>query len=191
MDPLSAPQVARHLADALETAGIPYALGGALALGVWGFPRATVDVDIDVFLPEEQWGSVAQVLKDAGCDVQPEAAVASARERGDFRAHFRSMRIDVFVPSIGFYESVAQRRRPGVLEGREAWFLSPEDLTVFKLLFFRPKDLIDLERMVAALGKTFDRAYVERWIIEIVGEDDARIARWRQLLRDVDAGSGA
>jgi hypothetical protein len=34
--------------------------------------------------------------------------------------------------------------------------LSPEDLAVFKLLFFRAKDLLDLERLVAFLGDAFD-----------------------------------
>ena len=43
----SASEAARRIADALEAAGIPYGIGGALALGVWGFPRATKDVDVD------------------------------------------------------------------------------------------------------------------------------------------------
>lgn len=37
----SAPQVARQLADEPNRSGIVYGIGGALALGVWGFPRAT------------------------------------------------------------------------------------------------------------------------------------------------------
>ncbi|HUB08013.1 MAG TPA: hypothetical protein VMB50_13465 [Myxococcales bacterium] len=52
METPSAAQVGRLLADACERTSIPYALGGALALGVWGFPRATVDVDLDVFVEE-------------------------------------------------------------------------------------------------------------------------------------------
>jgi hypothetical protein len=34
------------LAQALDEAGIPNALGGAIALAAWGIPRATVDMDI-------------------------------------------------------------------------------------------------------------------------------------------------
>ena len=47
---MSAADVARRLADRLDENGIPYAIGGALALGVWGAPRNTVDVDISVFV---------------------------------------------------------------------------------------------------------------------------------------------
>lgn len=41
-DPLEA---ALRIAAAFESAGISYALGGALAYGLWAVPRATVDVD--------------------------------------------------------------------------------------------------------------------------------------------------
>lgn len=187
----SAPQVARLIADAFEAGRIAYAIGGALALGVWGFPRATVDVDFDVFVPEARWPDVVDILLASGCALERSAALASAAERGDFRALYGTMRVDVFVPSIPFYESVAERRREAVLEGRSAWFLSAEDLAVFKLLFFRPKDLIDIERMVAAVGAAFDREYVTRWTEELVGSDDARLQRWQELLRSVDAGADA
>lgn len=165
---------------------MPYAIGGALALGFWGFPRATVDVDLDVFVPESEYSRVAHVLGKAGCAVDPDDAARSGRERGDFRAFMGPVRVDVFLPSIPFYESVAERRTRGTLEGRATWYLAAEDLAVFKLLFFRPKDLVDLERLVGALGDNFDRAYVSRWIAEIVGADDSRNERWRQLLADVD-----
>ena len=50
----TAPEVARRLADALEHAGIPYAVGGAIAYGLHAPPRATNDVDLNVFLPFEE-----------------------------------------------------------------------------------------------------------------------------------------
>ena len=44
----TAVDVARRLADTLADEGIPYAVGGALALAYYAAPRATVDVDINV-----------------------------------------------------------------------------------------------------------------------------------------------
>ncbi len=38
--------VVRALIDALEGAGISYAIGGAIALAAWSEPRATKDVDL-------------------------------------------------------------------------------------------------------------------------------------------------
>lgn len=183
----SAPELARRLADQLEGAGIPYGVGGALALGVWGFPRATKDVDVDVFLDPTQLEPLFAALRASGCDVDAAAATAQASERGDFQAWAGPMRVDVFVPSIPFYDSIRRRLRTAMLEGRPAWFISQEDLAVMKLLFFRAKDLIDVERLVAFGAADFDRQYVADALTQIVGAEDVRLARWQQLLADVDA----
>lgn len=39
-------------ADALEAAGLPYAIGGALALAIAGVPRGTAEVDLNVFVDD-------------------------------------------------------------------------------------------------------------------------------------------
>lgn len=156
-----------------------------MALGVWGFPRATKDIDLDVFV-EGDLSAVFDVLETEGCTVDRAAARQSASERGDFQAWLGNMRVDVFVPSIPFYSVMRRRLREAPLEGRPAWFLSPEDLTVMKFLFFRSKDLIDVERLVASMGAAFEREHVTRALVDIVGPDDGRLARWRQLLADVD-----
>jgi len=41
--PANPAEVARVLADALDRRGLPYAVGGALALGFYAPPRATLD----------------------------------------------------------------------------------------------------------------------------------------------------
>lgn len=79
------------------------------------------------------------------------------------------------------------RVRQALLEGRPACFLSAEDLAIFKMLFFRTKDMLDIERMVAFMGSSFDRVYVRRWLVDLVGADDARVHRWDGLVNDVDA----
>jgi hypothetical protein len=182
----AAPELARAIADALEAAGLPYAVGGALALAVWGFPRATNDVDVDVFVGPENVGRVLDVLASAGCEVDRADAVARAASRGDFAVRAHGMRVDVFLPSIPLYDSARGRLRQAPLEGRPAWFLAPEDLAVFKLLFFRTKDVLDVERLVAFVGRDFDRGYVRRWLAQLVGEEDERVRRWDDLVRTVD-----
>lgn len=178
--------LARRLADALEAAGVPYAIGGALALGVWGFPRATNDVDLNLFVEVDRLGPALEILRRAGCVVDEAQALACARERGDFTVRAGMTRVDVFVPSVPLYDAARTRIRAAPLEGRPAWFLSPEDLIVFKMLFFRTKDILDIERLVAFAGADLDRGYVRRWLLDLVGEDDDRVGRWERILRDVD-----
>lgn len=180
----TAPALARRLADVLEAAGVPHAIGGALALGVWGFPRATNDVDLDVFVRADDLEPVLSLFERQGFGVDKGAAIASARSRGDFKLWCEGMRIDVFIASIPFYDSVQRRVRQAPLEGRPAAFLSPEDLVVFKFLFFRTKDILDVERLLAFLGPEFDRGYVRDWLVDLVGPDDERVTRWEALVRE-------
>jgi hypothetical protein len=178
----SAAELARSLADALESAQIPYALGGALAYGVWGVPRATQDVDLNVFVGALELARTFDCLRAAGCSVNDVEAQAAASERGEFQVWRKGMRVDVFVPSIPFYDSVKNRIRQVVFRGKPTWFLAPEDLAVFKMLFYRPKDLLDLERLLAIQGSKLDVAYVRTWLITIVGPQSERIGKWDELV---------
>jgi hypothetical protein len=58
-----------RIASALARAGISYALGGALAYGQYGIPRATNDVDVNVFIAPTQLGDVAAALRPLGIDM--------------------------------------------------------------------------------------------------------------------------
>ena len=178
---ISAGELARSVADALEARGVPYAIGGAIAYGIWAVPRATQDVDVTIFASGDRLAAAFAALRDVGAELDEADALRSAAERGDFRAFVRGMRLDVFTPSIPFYASAEQRRRSVEFRGRPMWIWSAEDLAVFKMLFFRPKDLLDLERLLALAGAGFDRAYVRRWLVETVGDGDARVSKWDEL----------
>lgn len=178
----TAAEAAREIADALSAEGLPYAIGGALALGVAGVPRGTLDVDVNVFSGEESLPRVIAALRSLGVRLDPEAALAAARAEGMFVGIWDGMRIDVFVPSIPFSHEAARTVVEVRAEGWTGRFLSPEAIAVFKLLFFRLKDRSDLERLVAVRGARLDHAYVRRWIVEMMGEDDERVRAWDDIV---------
>lgn len=60
--------------------------------------------------------------------------------------------------------------------------LSPEDTAVLKMLFFRGKDLNDVERLLGIMQADLDRAYVRAALVEVVGEDDYRTRKWDELV---------
>jgi len=51
-------ELAVLISRCLEDAGIPYAVGGAVAYGFWGVPRGTQDLDLNLFVPAEQAAGV-------------------------------------------------------------------------------------------------------------------------------------
>ena len=75
-----AASAARQLASRLEERQQPYALGGAIALGYWGAPRGTVDVDLTLFVPPDQPLSCVRVLQQIGCEVDASRALASLED---------------------------------------------------------------------------------------------------------------
>lgn len=180
--PSDAAEAGLAIARAFDQAGVPYALGGALALGAHGVPRGTLDVDVNVFVDEARLPGVLERLRDLGVEIDLAAALARAKQDGMCVGRWAGMRIDVFVPSIPFsHEAGRTRVQLGDPSGGDVWFLSAEAIAIFKLLFFRPKDLADLERLSAVQGSDLDRAYVRRWIVEMMGEDDERVSAWDRI----------
>lgn len=174
-------ELAVHLARRLESADLPYAIGGAIAYGFWGNPRGTRDLDVNVFLPANEGDRALDVLVEAGVRFDRAAALRAAAERGDARGVYGSIPVDVFFTSIPLHESAARRVVEVSLLGQTIRILSAEDLTVLKMLFFRGKDLVDVERLVAVQGSRLDRRYVRTWLVDCVGEDSKRVRRWDAL----------
>ena len=174
--------LALRVADELEARGVPHAIGGALAFGAWGEPRGTKDVDINVFVEGDRLDDVLAAVRAAGADVDDALARRQADERGLIVAHWPDgYRLDVFTPSIDFSWEASRTRVKLVTGGRSAWFLSAEAIAVFKLMFFRGKDRLDLARLVE-LAASLDRAYVRHHLVEMFGEDDERVRFWDETV---------
>ena len=181
-DPVfNAADVGLALAGALEVAQVPYALGGALAYGVWALPRATKDVDLNLFVASDQLPAACVALASAGVAFDRSEALRLSADEGLFVGWVGACRIDVFTPSIPFSWEALKTRVSIEIGGSPVWFLSAEALSFFKMMFFRGKDLVDLERLISNMGRRLDAAYVRRWLVETMGEDDERVRKWDEL----------
>jgi hypothetical protein len=177
-------EAALFLAETLEQHKISYCIGGAHALGQYAIPRATLDIDINVFLPPEELGTLFSALREIGAEFDETKAAQDARELGMCIAKLDAFRVDIFTPSID-YSWLAEKTRKQLSVGqRSAWFLSAESLCVFKLLFFRSKDLADMERLISVMGDSLNVTEVRAAIVDMMGEDDPRTAAWDRLVRD-------
>jgi hypothetical protein len=181
-------QAGLQIAAALERHGIPYALGGALAYGQYGIPRATNDVDVNVFVGPDRFDDVFDALRSLGVVVDAPAARSAAEREGLMIFRLGPLRIDVFTPSVDFSWEAARTCVGHEIDGTVVSFLSAEALCVFKLLFFRGKDIVDLERLIAVQGAAVDAGYVRARIVEMLGEDDPRVETWDRLWREHGAG---
>ncbi|HYD10884.1 MAG TPA: hypothetical protein VEA78_12355, partial [Acidimicrobiales bacterium] len=169
--------------DALRAAGLPFAFGGAIALGyATADPRGTVDLDINVFVDVDQAAHVLRSLP-AGAAWDDDDVRLLARD-GQVRVHVDDVAVDLFLNTDRFHEEAARRARHVPFRERTIAVLDPDDLAVFKTFFDRPKDWVDLESMVAA--GSIHGTPVLRTLTQLLGDDDERVQRFRRL---VETGS--
>ncbi|MCA9051033.1 MAG: hypothetical protein KDA89_19995 [Planctomycetaceae bacterium] len=182
--PVEPTQLARQLAAALEERGIEYAIGGALALGFWGEPRGTLDVDVTLFVSPAQPANCAELLLELGCDFDPVTVLDSLTEHGYCKVKNQETVIDVFWPIVDFYDAARSRRQLVRLGDRRIWIWDAESLVVFKMMFFRRKDLADVEQILRQRGALLDRDWIKAQLIKLYGLRDPRISAWNDLISE-------
>lgn len=181
-----AAQAAAEIGARLTERRIDYAVGGALALGCWtARPRATIDADINLFIPPHDTDRCLDLLKDIGCQFDWAGATATLRSHGFCRVDYRGRQIDFFLPLTDFHEEARRRRVTIDFPQSQVDVLDAESICVFKLMFFRLQDLADVEAILRAQGDQLDRPWVERQIEQLFGADDPRLARWRELAASI------
>ena len=164
---------------ALDATDIPHAFGGALALA-WCTQRAraTIDIDINIFIPSDEAEDALQSLPD---EVQwTPADVEVVLRDGQVRVWWDITPIDVFTNTTEFHETVAANIVWHEFVGVSVPFLSCTDLGVFKAFSNRTKDFADIEEMIA--DGTMDGDRVIGSLVRYLGAIDDRIERLRSLL---------
>lgn len=162
---------------------IAHAFGGAIALAYYATPRATIDIDVNVFVPVERAGEVLALLEALGADPLPKQERARLERDGQARVSWSGTPVDLFFSYDAFHEScLARLRRVPFGEDESIHVLAPEDLLVFKAIFARDKDWRDIDELVYAMGDELDAAYARNWLGRILGAEDPRTLRFAQAL---------
>jgi hypothetical protein len=167
---------------ALDRAGIAHAFGGAIAYAYHSEPRATRDIDLNVFLPAHQPTAALDVMATLGITVLPEEDAERVRRDAQVRLRWGPVPVDLFFSALDFHDACQARVQRVPFGGVEIPILAAEDLAVCKVAFDRDKDWIDLGEMIAIQGEGFDGDYAASWLDRLLGADDRRTLRFRSLL---------
>ena len=170
------------LERALRGARIPHAFGGAIALAYYATPRGTHDVDINLFVPASEQRRVFDALAPLGVEPPGETARRQGDRDEQLRVRWDGTPLDLFFSYDALHDACRERRRRVPFPGERIAILSAEDLAIFKVLFAREKDWIDLRELLFAQGERFDRDYVIGWLERILAPTDERSMRFRSLL---------
>ena len=129
---------------------VEYLLIGGYAVGYYGYPRATGDMDIWIACEERTAEQMVQVYREFGLveGIQPSLFL---NPRGILRMGVPPLRLEVttFIDGVQFNDCYG-RRLETLVNGVRVNLISLEDLRINKAASGRNKDLDDLENLPAA-----------------------------------------
>ena len=105
----SLPEKVIAIHERLAEARVPHAIGGALALAYYAEPRATIDVDINVFVSTDRWPDVRDALAPLGIDVDLD--IAALERDGQARLWWDRNPVDLFFSYDPFHDEMKRRAR--------------------------------------------------------------------------------
>jgi hypothetical protein len=160
---------------------VPHAFGGAIALAYYAEPRATIDIDVNLFVGVDRYRMVAELLEPLGVAATDPAVVEAAERDGQVRVMWDHTPIDLFFAYDPFHEAAARSSQRVPFADTTIPVLSATHLAACKVVFNRPKDWVDIDTMLAA-DAPVDVAEVMRWVGRIAGDNDPRYERIAALL---------
>jgi hypothetical protein len=179
--------------EALESAGVDYLIGGAIAEWAWGEPRATQDLDLVVRIPIKSVNKLSKELEKRDMLVPAEI----------IRDNILEDRADIPVNAIHMHSGLKADLYP-VREGDElrqsafqwriqvdygppigkVYIHSPEDLILYKLMYFGLSQQSKHSRDIAAILKSkkneLDMDYIEQWATRL-----GLSSLWKEMLDSV------
>ncbi|MBI2931502.1 MAG: nucleotidyl transferase AbiEii/AbiGii toxin family protein [Planctomycetes bacterium] len=152
--------------DVAESGPFEYFLYGGMAVGIWGEPRYTEDVDLVLFLAEREVYKFFRAAGRHGFAVDEELAIQQIQVNGWARLPLATSKspwhLDIALGDSPFDRSALKRRRRIEIFGRAVWVASPEDLLIYKLVSGRKRDLLDAQ-IVRRRRQALDAAYLRKW----------------------------
>lgn len=132
----------------LNSAGIEYLLIGGYAVGYYGYPRTTGDMDVWLATHPTNAQKVTRVLHDFGFRSEDVTDHLFQQPDKIIRMGVPPVRIELLTGISGVnFDECYQRRRIGELDGVPVSFISLADLKTNKQAAGRTKDLNDLEHL--------------------------------------------
>ena len=161
--PLDIADFLKLILETLEVSGVEYMIGGAIAEGAWGEPRATQDLDIVINLPVKAIGKFSKELEKRNMLVPAHIILDTMMEnRADIPLNaihmYSGLKADLYLMRDGDkLRQSAFERRVKVDYGPpigKVYLHSPEDLILYKLMYLglsgQPKHARDIAAILRA-----------------------------------------
>lgn len=153
----------------LDNLGINYFVTGGFAVTVWGRIRTTNDIDMVIQLVKPQIKPLAEALRKISSYgyIDEETASEAVRDNGEFNFidPDTGFKVDFFInKKEELSVSEFKRKKPKAILGERVYFISPEDLILSKLRWYKispsSRHIEDVESVLKISGDIIDKKYL-------------------------------
>lgn len=149
----------------------PYAIIGGMAVVLYGEPRLTMDIDVNVILAHADLDFFLNAAKEFGFLPECPRPKSFAKKTGVIPMKFMRTKppgfCDVIIAENPIEYSALKRSRMRKIGVLKAKFITAEDLLIHKIASDRPRDLQDAQGILARQRGKLDSFYILSWLKKI------------------------
>ncbi len=166
--------------EALEAAGVEYLIGGAIAEWAWGEPRATQDLDLVINIPIKAASRLSRELEKRDMLIPAEIILdAILEDRADIPLKaihmYSGLKADLYPVREGDELRLSAFQRRQLIDYGppigQVYVHSPEDLILYKLIYFglsqQTKHSRDIAAILRAQKDQIEFKYIEGWVTRL------------------------
>lgn len=161
----------KTLVKFLSTQKIKYIILGGIAVAIYGEPRLTADIDINIIFDKRKINEFLNKAKRFNFYPAFSKIKKIVRKTGVIPMKFKkgkvTGKVDIIVAENILEYTAIKRGRIKRIDSIRARFVSPEDLIIHKITSSRPRDMEDLRGILFRQRGKLDFKYIRYWLRKI------------------------
>lgn len=159
------------LAQSLDRLNLPYMLIGGQAVLVHGEPRLTRDLDVTLAVDTDKLPILLSLLAELGWPPLPENPAEFVEQTLVLPCEdpITGIRMDFIFGLTRYEQDAVARAGKHEIQGITVRFATAEDLIIHKILAGRPRDIEDVEGVLAK-NRNLDFAHIRTSLAEFASE---------------------
>ena len=161
----------RGLIKCLSEQKIKYIILGGIAVSIYGEPRLTADIDVNIIFDKKKISEFLKGAKKHGFYPAFPETENIARETGVIPMNFIKGKITgnfgIIISENPLEYSAIERGRFKKIGPVKARLITPEDLIIHKIASSRPRDAEDISGILIRQKGKLDIKYIQYWLKKI------------------------